>query len=328
MNTTFRWGFVGLGRIAHAFAADLALFDNAELVAVGSRSKDNAEVFAAAHGARHAFGSYEDVLSHPDVDIVYVATPHHLHAELSIAALQQGKHVLCEKPVAMNASEASSIMAAAKETDRFFMEALWSRFNPVISEVIDRVRRGDIGRVRHIQADFSFVVPATAGSRTHDPLQGGGSLLDMGIYPLFLAYAILGKPSSIVASMIKHQTGVDEQMAVLLSYEHTLASAYSGFASQSNMQATISGESGRFVIHPVWHEADSYSMLEHAKWEGNRIRRERIGRGLYYEIKACHDSIGAGLRESPVWTHEDSLNLMDIMDQARRAVGLSYPTES
>lgn len=328
MVKTFRWGFVGLGRIAHAFARDLALFDEAELVAVGSGSRSNAETFAASHGARYAFGSYEEVLSHPDVDIIYVATPHHRHAELSIAALERGKHVLCEKPVALNAGEAAAIVEAAEVADRFFMEALWSRFNPVISEVIDRVRAGDIGPVRHIQADFSFKVEAVEGSRTHDPEQGGGSLLDMGIYPLFLAYVLQGMPSSIVASMVRHNTGVDEQMAVILQYDQALATAYSGFSSQSNMQATISGESGRFVLHPVWHETESYSLLDHVQWEGQRIIRSRTGHGLYHEIEACHDSLRKGLRECPTWTHADSLNLMFILDQVRGAVGLVYPTET
>jgi len=316
-----------LGRIAHKFARDLALFEQAELVAVGSRSLDNAQRFAAEHGAREAHGSYEAVWMHPDVDVVYVATPHHQHAALSAAALASGKHVLCEKPAAMNATEMESVLRVAREADRFFMEALWSRFNPVMSEVIDRVRQGDIGPVRHVQADFSFRMEAAEGSRTHDPAQGGGSLLDVGIYPLFLIYTILGIPESIQASMVRHETGVDDQMAIVLGYDRALATAYSGFASQSGMEATIGGERGRFVIHPVWHESESYSVLENGQWEGRRVTLSKRGHGLWHEIAACHEAIRRGDRECPLWTHKDALNLVAIMDRAREAVGLVYPSE-
>ena len=328
METVVRWGVVGLGRIAHKFAEDLALFEDAELVAVGSRSLENAHRFASQHGAREAFDCYEAVWTHPDVDIVYVATPHHQHAELSKAALAHGKHVLCEKPVAINAKEAAGIIGASQAADRFFMEALWSRFNPVLSEVIDRVRNGDIGTPRHVQADFSFVMPAAEGSRTHDLLQGGGSLLDVGIYPLFLAYVVLGMPETVQASMVRHVSGVDDQMAVVLGYERALATAYCGFASPSGMEATIGGEDGRILIPPVWHEADSYSLMENGKWDGQRISRSKTGYGLYHEIAACHEALHEGLRESPAWTHNDSLNLMTIMDRVRDAVGLIYPCET
>jgi len=328
LNRSIRWGFVGLGKIAHAFARDLALRDEGELVAVGSRSMENAQAFGQEHGARHAFASYEEVYSHPDVDIVYVATPHHLHAELSIASLKHGKHVLCEKPMAINAEEASAVLDAANAADRFFMEALWSRFNPAISEVLQRIRNGDIGQVRHIQADFSFVVNEQKRSRTHDLEQGGGSLLDVGIYPLFLIYAVLGMPDSLQAEMIRHASGVDEQMAMVLRYDKALATAYSGFVSQSNMQATISGERGRIILNPTWHEANDYSMFDNLDWDGNRVERPKTGHGLVHEIDACHHYLRDNLRESPEWSHADCLNLMKLMDAARQQVGLTYPADS
>ena len=328
MSSSIRWGFVGLGRIAHAFARDLALFEDADLVAVGSRSESNAQSFADEHGAHRAYGSYQAVISDPDVDIVYVATPHRTHADLSIAAMEAGKHVLCEKPVAINMDEAQSMVEAARANNRFFMEALWSRFNPVICEALDRVQHGDIGTVRYVQADFTFLVDEVEGARMHDPEQGGGSLLDMGIYPLFLAYLVLGMPASVTARMEAHATGVDQQMAVILQYPAAMATTYSGFASQSNMQATVSGDEGRLVLHPVWHEPDAYSILKNNAWEGERVTRPRRGHGLAHEIEACHESIRSGLIECPLWTHQDSLNLMQILDQARESAGLTYPFEN
>jgi predicted dehydrogenase len=327
MQSTLGWGFVGLGRIAHAFARDLALFDDARLVAVGSRSGSNARSFADEHGAEEAFDSYEAVWSHPDVDIVYVATPHSSHAALSIAALEAGKHVLCEKPVAVNAAQTGAVIDAARANGRFFMEALWSRFNPVISEVLDRTRKGDIGTVRYIQADFSFPVAEVDGSRTHDPEQGGGSLLDMGIYPLFLAYALLGVPSDVVARMIAHPSGVDQQMGMVLQYDQAVATLYSGFASQSTMRAVISGEEGRIVIDTLWHEPDSYAVLANGAWEGTRIHLPKTGHGLAHEIEACHACVRSGLLECPEWTHADSLQLMQTMDRVRASAGLTYPFE-
>ncbi|MGA1494812.1 MAG: Gfo/Idh/MocA family protein [Rhodothermales bacterium] len=327
MRTTLRWGMVGLGRIAHTFARDLARFQNASLVAVGSRSRENARAFAAEHGARWAYDSYEAVYTHPDVDIVYVATPHHQHAELSRAALRAGKHVLCEKPAAINAAQMTSIISAANEADRFFMEALWSRFNPVLAEVIQRTRDGQIGPVRFIEADFSFRLQASEGSRTHDKAQGGGALLDVGIYPIFLAYTLLGVPETVQASMIRHPSGVDEQVAVIMAYEKALATAYAGFASPSGLEATISGEEGRFVVHPLWHEAESYTYFRNGEWEGERLTRPKTGHGLWHEIAACQTAIGRGETECALWTHQDALNLITILDRVRDAIGLVYPSD-
>ena len=328
MRKAIQWGFVGLGRIAHAFARDLALFEDARLVAVGSRNAANARAFADEHGAAEAFDSYEAVLNHPEVDIVYVATPHRSHASLSIAALQAGKHVLCEKPVAINARETRAIIDAAHANGRFFMEALWSRFNPVVSEVLDRVRRGDIGTVRHVQADFSFPIAEVEGGRTHDPGQGGGSLLDMGIYPLFLAHILLGEPSSVVARMIPHASGVDQQMGMILHHGEALATLYSGFAGHSSMEALISGDKGRIVIHPMWHEAESYTLLANGEWDGEKVHLSKKGRGLAHEIEACHACIRSGQVECREWSHADSLQLMQTMDRVRASAGLSYPFET
>lgn len=328
MRGTLGWGFVGLGRIAHAFARDLALVDDARLVAVGSRSADNARSFAGLHGASAAVGSYEDVFAHPEVDVVYIATPHRSHAALSISALEAGKHVVCEKPVAINAAEALAIIEASRKHGRFFMEALWTRFNPVMVDVLKRTKNGEIGAVRHVQADFSFPFQEVDGSRVHDPEQGGGSLLDVGIYPLFLAYVLLGVPSSIQARMVAHRTGVDQQMGMVLQYDQAIATLYSGFASQSTMQAAIGGEKGRITIHPMWHEAEAYTLFGPGDWGGQRVRLPKRGHGFTHEIEACHAAIRAGLLECPQWTHADSLHLMQMMDRVRASAGLIYPFES
>jgi predicted dehydrogenase len=208
------------------------------------------------------------------------------------------------------------------------MEAFWSRFNPAVSEVIARARGGDIGKVRYLNADFAFPADVPSDSRLFDPNRGGGALLDIGVYPLFLAYSVLGVPDRITARMIPHATGVDLQMGMVLEYPSAMAMLYSGLASRSNMDATISGSEGRIVIHPTWHEADSYTLIPNDAAPGVRVHRPKTGRGFAHEIEECHRCIGAGLRESPLWSLDDSLALLEMADGVRASAELVYPSES
>jgi len=321
-----RWGIVGLGRIAHKFVGDLMLTPGARVVAVGSRDITRARDFADQYGIESTLGSYEGVFSHPDVDIVYVATVHTTHAELSIAAMEHGKHVCCEKPFAINTAQAENVIATSKRTGCFFMEAFWSRFIPAVKQVIDRSQNGDIGEVRYIQADFAFRVDAQPESRALNIDKAGGALLDIGVYPLFLAYSILGTPQRIQASALFDDGGADLQTAMLLDYPSARAVLYCGFESRSNMVATVSGSKGRFVLHPVWHHADAYSMLSDSNKE-QRLEAPRDGHGFIHEILECQQCINEGERESSVWSHQNSLDLVGMTDEVRRQVGLIYPFE-
>ena len=318
-----KWGIIGLGSIAHQFCKDLALIADAEIYAVASRNITKAEEFKLAHNAVKAFGSYEALIKDPNVEIVYVATPHNSHAELSIQALENGKHVLCEKPIALNYSEALQMIQASKKAQKFFMEAFWTRFNPTFKAVFSKVQNGEIGTVKYINAEFAFPIQIPKESRMPDLSLGGGSLLDMGVYPLFLSYMILGKPKKILASSSFFETGADQQTAVILQYDHAQAIHHSSFMSSTTMKPTISGTAGYINIDAIWHEAQGYSITKNDKEE--KFQLQTLGKGFTYEIEECHSCIKNNQIESTVWTHENSLELIAIVDEVRAQTGLKFP---
>jgi predicted dehydrogenase len=318
------WGILGLGNIAAQFARDLALVSNANLYAVGSRSEVKANAFSKAFKADKSYGNYDSLINDPNVDIIYVATPHNSHFSLSIQALNAKKHVLCEKPVALNFQEASQIIAASKKNNCFFMEAFWTRFNPSFVEVLFKINNGDLGQIKYINADFGFVVKNPSGRHTDINL-GGGSLLDVGVYPLFLTYMVLGKPEKMMASSLFFETGADQQTTMLFQYPNAQANLQSSFIARTNMTATISGEKGRIVIDPNWHETQSYSVIQ------NDIETKFVlptkGKGFTYEIEECHKCLEKGAIESLNWSHQNSLDLVTITDEVRKQTGIVYPSD-
>lgn len=322
--TKIKWGIIGLGNIAEQFARDLSLVAEANLYAVASRSQTKSDAFAATFNATKAYDNYESLINDPQVDIIYIATTHNSHASLSIQALNAKKHVLCEKPVALNLKEAQQMIAASKKNNCFFMEAFWTRFNPSFVDVFKKIKRGDLGEIRYINADFGFIIEKLS-DRHADVNLGGGSLLDMGVYPLFLTYTILGKPEKIMASSLFFETGADQQTSMVLHYPKAQAVLQSSFISRTNMTATISGEKGRIVIDENWHEAQSYSVIENdIKTDFNLPTK---GKGFTYEIEECHQCISNSKIESTMWSHQNSLDLIEIADQVRKQAGIKYPAD-
>ena len=320
-----KWGIIGLGNIAHQFAKDLALVDKAQLTGVASRSIEKAQEFAYRYNCPNAYGDYSELLKDPDIDIVYVATPHDSHAEWSIAAMKHKKHVLCEKPLAVNYQQVSSIINAAKANQVFMMEALWSRFNPSIKACLDHVKQGDIGQVSYVNADFTFYREDSDDSRMLNMSLAGGSLLDMGVYPVFLAYSILGIPDEILATANFHPQGADLQTAAILKYKKGIANILSGFTAQSDMVAKIYGTEGRLLIDANWHEAQGYTLIKNN--EEKMMYMPTKGKGFIYEIEECIECIHHGLLESKDWSHQNSLELIQILDKIRQQCGLKYPFE-
>jgi len=318
------WGIIGLGNIAEQFARDLSLVSNANLFAVASRSQTKANAFASSFKAIKAYGDYESLINDEQVNIIYIATPHDSHASLSILALNAKKHVLCEKPVAINFQQASQIIKASKRNNCFFMEAFWTRFNPSFMDAFSKIKSGDLGEIFYINADFGFIFEKPT-ARLTDVNLGGGSLLDMGVYPLFLAYMILGKPEKIIADSLFFETGADKQTTIILHYPKAQAILQSSFISRTNMTATVSGEKGRIVIDSNWHEAQSYSVIE------NDIKTDFVyptkGKGFTYEIEECHKCIANNEVESQIWSHQNSLDLIEIADQVRKQAGITYPSD-
>ncbi len=319
-----KWGIIGLGNIAHQFAKDLALVTDAELTAVGSRTITKAQKFAKQYTVEKSYGSYEQVIADPDIDIIYIATPHDSHASLTIKCLEQGKHVLCEKPIALNYNQAIQMVETSRANNKFFMEAFWTRFNPSVQEVVLKIKNREIGEVKYINADFAFNVGTPQG-RMIDIKTGGGSLLDMGVYPLFLAYVILGSPDKVLALANFYESGADKQTSMILQYENSQAILHSSFVSPSDMAATISGTEGRIRLNSVWHETQSYSVIKNNHVVDYQFPTK--GKGFTYEIEECHLCIRNKRIESKIWSHQNSLDLIKIVDEVRKQTGLEFPSE-
>jgi predicted dehydrogenase len=246
MARTIRWGILGAGRVSQEFAHSLELVPEARIAAVASRTRARAESLAGELGAR-AYADLAAFFADPDIDIVYVATPAGLHEQHALGAIASGKAVLCEKPFATDAASARRIASAAREARVFCMEAMWMRFVPLVRELKELIERGEIGDVRLFQAELGFAIPYREGSRYYDPTLGGGALLDLGVYPLSLAFYLLGLPSNAHAFVINDH-GVDEQMCVTLQYPNALAQLTCTFANRTRNDACVIGSAGRVEI--------------------------------------------------------------------------------
>jgi predicted dehydrogenase len=322
--STIKWGVIGLGNIAHQFVRDLELIKEAELYAVASRSVDKAKDFGEKYKAKKMYGSYQELMNDPNIDIIYIATPHDSHKNLTIESLESGKHVLCEKPIAINYEQTKAMIDASKKQNKFLMEAFWTRFNPSIQQILYKIKQGDLGDIKYVNADFAFRVENPTGRMT-DITNAGGSLLDMGVYPLMLSYIVLGKPKNVLATSNFFESGADKQTAMILQYENAQAILHSSFVSPSNMSATISGTEGRLNIHSIWHETQGFSISKN----GHKIdyHYPTLGKGFTYEIEECHRCIQNSQIENEFWTHQNSLDVIEIADEVRKQSGLKFPNE-
>jgi predicted dehydrogenase len=327
MTKKIRWGILGCGKIAGKFAADLRLVKDAILVAVASKDADRGAAFGQQFGAQMVFDNYE-ALALSDIDVVYIATPHSFHREHALLCLERKKAVLCEKPFAINYRQAVEMVEAAKKNNVFVMEAFWTKFLPQYKKVIGIINDGTIGTIRWIQADFGFLAPEPVPARLWDPLLGGGALLDIGIYPVFLAQSLLGKPEEITASITRYPSGVDEQCAI--SFRHKgggLSSLSATFGTDTPVHAVIAGTLGRIEMHNRFHNATSRVYLALGK-EPQEIEVYREdGFGYQFEAQHVTDCLMQGLIESPVLLHQDTLDLMETLDRIREVCGISYPED-
>ncbi|MCD0471765.1 Gfo/Idh/MocA family protein [Flavobacterium sp. JAS] len=317
-----KWGIIGLGNIANQFAADLLLLEDAELTAVASRNKDKAAEFATKYNCKTAYGAYEELFEDNQVDIIYIATPHDSHAELSIKALENGKHVLCEKPMTLSYLDAVRMIEASRKHNKFFMEAFWTRFIPTVQEVLEQVNQGIIGDVKYIKADFAFYADEKEGGRLFEKNLGGGALFDIGVYPLFLSYILLGKPNEIIAKSIYNVNGIDLQTSMILQYDKAQAGLQASIISESDMKATISGTQGYIQLNAPWFIADGYSIFKEGK-ETN-FSLPNLGKGYTHEAIECHKCIRNNEIESTLWSHQNSLDLSKIVEEIKNQIGLEF----
>jgi predicted dehydrogenase len=322
-----RWGVLGAGSIAGRFTEALVALPEAETLAVGSRSRKTADRFAEARGFSRAYPSYEALAADPDVDVVYVATPHPFHAENVELCLRAGKAVLCEKPFTVNAAEARRLVGLARERDLFLMEGMWTRFFPVMGRLRRMLSSGALGEPRMVTVDFGFRAEMDPASRLFDPKLGGGAMLDVGVYCVSLASMVLGRP--VRGTGISHlgETGVDEQFAAALEHGGgRVSSITAGTRTASPHEATVLGTEGYARIHSPWWRPEAMTVSRPGR-EDVVVREPTEENGFRYEAEEVMRCLGAGERESPIMPLDETVAVLEAMDEIRAAWGLRYPGE-
>jgi len=321
-----RWGIAATGGIARRFAVGLAESDDAQTVAVASRTVERAEEFGAEFDIPHRHASYEALAADPDVDVVYVASPHSRHEADTLLFLEAGKHVLCEKPFALNEAQARRMVDTARERNVFLMEAIWSRFLPAYTLLAELLARGVIGDVESVDADFGIRFPFEPAHRLFDLALGGGALLDLGIYPLQLATLVLGAPTDVQAVGTVGETGTDDHVAAVLAHPNGALSTIRA-ATRVTLACTarLSGTEGVIDLPIFMHCPSALTVSTVA---GVQVHEAPIvGEGLRYQVPEVHRCIRAGEVESAVVPHAETLLLANTMDRIRAQIGVRYPGE-
>ena len=327
MSTDFRWGILASGGIAKAFARDLSYFNNHILAAVGSRSKESADSFATEFPGCVAYGSYEELVSDPTLDAIYVATPHPYHVSNTVLALNAGKPVLCEKPFTINAKEAREMKAAADANGVALMEAMWARFLPHMHRVREILASGVLGEIWAVEADHGQRLSDYANPRHWEPSLGGGALLDLGIYPISFAHMVLGKPDSITSSATFTDKGVDASSTAIFNYKSgAQAILTSNMMVSTSCRASICGTLGKIEIDRTFYNPASMRVIMH---DGTTTEypNDYKGHGLREQAKEFERVVRSGAMNSPILTPEESIEIMGSLDEIRRQIGLIYPSE-
>lgn len=320
---TINWGILGPGKIARKFAKGLQEVEHANLLSVASRSLERAQDFAAEYPAQKVFSSYEEMLQDEELDVVYVATPHAFHYDHTLLCLRHKKAVLCEKPFALNRREIEEMIATAKREQVFLMEAMWTQFLPHINFVLDLISDQRYGKIKNLKADFGFSTVFDARSRLYDKSLGGGSLMDIGIYPVFLALVTLGKPEKITASSSMASTGVDEDCNIIFHYPGQVrAELNSSIIKKTPTTAQIELEEATLFIHSRFHEPSSVSITTSQGVETKNF--EVHSNGYDFEARHVQEMLQAGKIESDVMTFAKSLDLIDLLDGIRKEIDLRY----
>jgi len=322
----FKWGILAPGSIANKFAQGLGAIPNAVLYAVGSRDLGRAKAFADKYGFKKAYGSYEELAKDPDIDAIYVATPHPQHEEAVVTCLNNGKPVICEKPFAANAQQAQRMIECARKNKLFLMEAMWTRFLPHICKTRELIADGAIGKVMHVNADFGFRAGVNPDGRLFAPGSAGGSLLDVGVYNVSFCSMIFGKQPDCVQSYLNiGSTGVDETASALLSYSGgESALLLSAIRLNTPQEATIFGEEGSIKLTPYWC-GDTVRLFN--KDGAQEIKLPFENGGFQFEAMEVMSCLDKGLLESPIMPLDESLAVIQTLDKIRSDNNLRYPFE-
>ncbi|HWG74402.1 MAG TPA: Gfo/Idh/MocA family oxidoreductase [Acidimicrobiales bacterium] len=314
MMEPLRWGVIGTGSIAATLTADLTLTDSGRVVAVGSRHQESADRFADQFAIPHRHASYEGLVTDPDVDVVYVATPHPMHHANTLLALEAGRPVLVEKAFTMNATEAHDLVDAARSKGLFLMEAMWTRFLPDMAEIRRLVADGSLGEIVTVIADHGQWFPNDPDSRLFDPELGGGALLDLGVYPVSLASMILGRPDRIVAMIDPAFTGVDGQTSMLFGYPSGAQAVLTcTSAARTPTRAAIVGTEARIEVDGDFYTPTSFTLIPR-DGTPSHFAQAHEGRGLWHEADEVARCLRDGLLESPLMPLDESISIMETMD--------------
>jgi len=327
MSNRIRWGILGTGGIANSFVKDLKATGH-QVTAVGSRTCEAAERFAAQHGIARAHASYEALVHDDQVDVVYVSTPHPFHLSNALLALEAGKHVLVEKPLTINASEARALEAVAKQKGLVALEAMWTRWLPHMVRIREILASGALGELRTLLADHTQKLPDDPAHRINALELGGGALLDLGIYPISFASQLFGKPTSIVATSIPTPTGVDRSTTVILGYNlGRTAVTHCSSGERGPNKAVIIGTEGRLEIDPTWYAATSFTLYSNTNEVTERFNHPLKTRGMEFQADELERLVNTGQLSGTILPIAESVAIMETLDEVRRQIGLKYPGE-
>ncbi len=311
-----RWGIVSAGRIAHTFAKDAAFAPNATVVAVGARDLESAKSFAATHKIPRSYAGYDELFADKEIDAVYVATPHTLHLQHSVAAMQAANAVLCEKPLTTSAEECRKLLKAATDNDVYLMEAMWTWFLPAIRKAKEWVDAGRIGELQHVKAEFGYPLEFAADRREYDAELGGGCLLDIGVYPVAFARYLHGRSPKNVHVRSRHApNGVEDDVVMLFEYDDSFATLAASFRCKLPNWAYVIGREGYIAIPDFWRAKQCFLYQRDERVD--TFFDERQGSGLEFQIEAVSNDLLNARKESEVVTHTDSLAFQEDMDRVR-----------
>lgn len=322
----YNWAILGCGHIANKFAADLKLLPNANLYAAASRDLQKAIDFKNKFGFEVAYGNYNEMVNDPKVDAVYIATPHSHHRDHAILCLNHKKAVLCEKAFAINKNEVEEMIAGAKENKTFLMEAFWTMFQPSFKKAMEILKSGELGKLQIVRSDFAFNAPVIEEKRLYNVNLGGGSLLDIGLYPVFAALTSLGKPEILKSFAHFSTTGIEESISIIFKYEGgEMANLTSSFASHSPTQTEYWCEKGYMILNPRWYMPTKITLVKHGEEPQHFNSEHYEGTGYQYEAAHVMQCLDEGRIESNIMTWQTSLDLIETLDRIRIDAGIFYP---
>ena len=325
MKKKYKWGILAPGKMSAKFTIGLKLLKNVELYAVGSRDLKRSKQFAEENGFKKYYGSYEELVADPELEVVYIASPHSYHYEHTMLCLKNKKAVICEKAFALNSHEVEAMIAEAARQKVFLMEALWPPFQPIYKKMKEILQGGEPGKIIHLDARFSFQAPYNPTDRKFNLGLGGGSLLDIGIYPVIDALYFMGVPDEVIAKASFTETGSEDSLSIIFSYKDgRMATLYSSFRTAAGIGCDLLCENGNLFFSRGRDMSQQLNVAMNGK-ENKEYSLLPDGMGYQFEAMEVMKCLDEGKLESDVVPHSFSRDLMSTLDRIRKAAGIVFP---